>query len=136
MVSRNLEKPQAYLWFTYSETRTGGQAINPEDEDIEFSLRGCYNAAEKISEWLKEQVDLNFKVKVGDEVHVVVVRYTTGGSFGRTMGAWYIEGVYKTAKKADKVEKAIWSGKYKGHKPWVGYFEKLEYVQIETMMVE
>jgi hypothetical protein len=99
MASKSLEKPKKQLWLTYDEEISGGQAKDPEDRwtdhedtDIEFSLRRCYGAAERVPVWLRERVDLDFDVHVGDQVYVVVVRYGTGGTFGHTNGAWYIEG--------------------------------------------
>lgn len=142
MASKDLDKAKSHVWFTYSEHRYGGEAINPEDrwtdhtdEHIEFSLTHCYDRSEKIKEWIREQVDVSFEPKVEQEVYVVVVRYTTGGTFGRTLGAWYIEGVYEHQGQADKVVKAIEKDKYQGYKPWIGYFEHLESVDYERMTV-
>lgn len=142
MASKSIDKPKSTVWLTYRESTSGGQAIDPddgwtdyEDEHVDFSLRHCYSTAEKVPDWLREQVDVDFKVKVGAEVDVVVVRYTTGGTFGRTLGYWYIEGIYPKGKQAEKVSKSIYNGTYEGYKPWVGYFESLEQVEIETLTV-
>lgn len=133
------------LAIRYDESRYGGAAINPEDpwpdhedEHTEFSLTSVRlyeeNPDNKWS-WHQEVVEVDFPVEVGSTVYVVVVRYTTGGTFGRTLGAWSILGVYPDAEKADAVVKSVYDDSYPGYKCWQGYFESLESCDSHDMVV-
>lgn len=81
------------------------------------------------------------------QVYVVYVRYSTGDTFGHTDGCGTIVGCYRTREQAEKIYKAIEDGTYgtsKGKKdwgkdyistPWIGYFERLEGVHLEVLLV-
>ena len=94
--------------------------------------------------------------KPGDIVFVVVVVYSTGGTFGRDEGNSQAVGVYKDPARAKKVAQAIENNSesnasnnyippkaYTIHVDgeeiycgsWVGYFESLERVVVETEVV-
>jgi len=82
---------------------------------------------------------VNFDPKEAGVVWVVVVRYTTGDSFGTTYGEWHVESAYETIDEANEIKKKIEEGEYKsglGYTPWVGYFESLEGVHVERMVVD
>lgn len=139
------EEPDRWtLYLTYDESRTGGavcegQENDPwpsyEDEYTEFTLIRC-NKESKNAAWAKESLETTFKPEVGSKVWVVVVRYSTGGTFGTTNGAWTILGIYEHLDEAKKVEASVHDNTYSGYKCWVGYFESLECVEIESMTVE
>ncbi len=80
-----------------------------------------------------ETVPVNFDPKTVDMVYLVYVIYSTGSTFGRTEGAWSVVGAYPTIEEAAKIKKSIYDGTYKGYKAWEGYFERLTYVETETM---
>lgn len=94
--------------------------------------------------------------KPGDTVFVVVVVYSTGGTFGRDEGLASVVNVYKDPAQAKKVAQAIESNSEStpsnNYSPpreytisvdgeeiycgsWVGYFESLERVVVETEVV-
>ena len=132
------------LYLTYDESRSGGEVCEGqendpwpcyEDENIDFSLTRC-NKESKNAAWAKESIEVTFQPKVGSTVWVVVVRYSTGGTFGRTNGAWTILGIYEHLDEAKKVEASVHDNTYPGYKCWVGYFEHLERVEVESMTVE
>jgi len=132
------------LYLTYDESMSGGEICegqendpwpSHEDEYIEFSLTRC-NKTSHLAAWSKESVEVDFKPEVGSNIWVVVVRYSKGGTFGRTNGAWNIIGIYKNAEEAKKVEASIHDNSYSGYKCWSGYFEELERVDVEQMTVE
>jgi hypothetical protein len=161
---KTVEKPELIL--TYRESTSGGEAINPEDswsdhedEYIEFDALKVFLGREKTKEWRIEVLYPKFEVKVGDIIHLVVVRYQTGGTFGTSHGNWCIEAVVKTAEEGHAIEKLIWEdwnhykecsrkhGPRKDYKPiykgeqgeykvWQGYFEGLEGVEVESFVVE
>lgn len=76
------------------------------------------------------------EAEIRQEVYVVVVRYSTGDSFGTTHGAWHLEGVYQNFDEADAVKNAILSDKSDDWAIWKGYFETLEYCEVVNMLVE
>ncbi len=166
------KKKSRELLLTYHESRHGGAAINPddswtehEDEYIDFYIEGVFvdddnkRARDKSSTWYKETLSHTFDVKPGDQIWVVVIRYYTGGTFGRTCGAWKIDGVYQTAEEANKIEADIESDekayrewcwrnpgyksekepfpkeKYKKDKCWRGHFEGFERVEVRGFTV-
>lgn len=130
------------LYFSYRETKSGGEICegeendswpNHEDEYIEWHLLKC--VLEK-PVWPYEIVRADFKVETGDKIHAVCVRYTGGGSFITTHGNGTIEGVYRTIEEATTVEQSIYKNTYEGYTPWRGHFESLESCYVETMIVE
>ena len=108
-----------------------------EDEYNEFSAKGLRL---KPPDW-SETIEVDFDPKESEHLYVVVVRYSSGSTFGSTHGHWYIEGAYKTYDEAEKIEIAISKGtgrydpekKNRAYMPWVGYFESLEGASVERL---
>jgi hypothetical protein len=167
----NKKEVSPELVLTYKEYKTGGEAIDPGDqwtdhepEYIHWTAENVYvdepgkKAREKTKVWYTEVLKPNFEVKKGDTLWLVIVRYTTGCTFGSTHGAWHIEGAFQHQGQAEKVKKAIlddWDayrnrsfkekqkGTFKdkyvsphGYKVWMGYFESLEEVDVQSFVVE
>ena len=65
-----------------------------------------------------------------DTLHLVVARYTTGSTFGRTQGRWAIEGAFESyldaQKFANKNKKRFADKHY-------DYFGGLEYVEVVSV---
>lgn len=104
--------------------------------------------------WRTKTFDID--AKPGDVVFVVVVVYSTGGTFGRDEGNTKVVGVYRNPKQAQKVADAIKKNSEatpaNNYNPprnytivvddeeiycgsWVGYFESLDSVHVETEVV-
>lgn len=132
------------LYIKYWETRTGGEKINPdetwsdyEDEFIEFGITSVSTARDP-QHWLYHEVDSD--ITEGEWAFVVLVRYESGCTFGRTLGNHYIQGVYKMRDDAQAVRDSIQDGSYckqggYSYKPWEGYFERLESVDVQPYLV-
>lgn len=77
-------------------------------------------------------------MRPGDNMYLVVVRYSSGNTFGHSTGHAYVEGVYDTKESANLVAAMIEAESYssKGYLPWQGYFESLEGVEIHNITVE
>lgn len=93
-------------------------------------------------------------VKVGDEVFAVWVEYSQGDSFGNGYKTGIEEvGVFFDKKCAEEIEKFLFNTKKQPSKeyvefntsdgqvfkfnyfPWVGYFENLEAIQIDSIIL-
>jgi len=154
---KKVDKEKYKVWVTYEEHSFGGEMEDPSDryssrsdETIQFIVNGVFS--ENDGGIYRDEILVNFDPKTVDEVHVLVVRYSTGDTFGHTSGCGKIEGVYKNAKIAEKIGEAIKSGYdirdnqgkwpeklYKDYRkikgitddseylgfPWEGYFERL-----------
>lgn len=134
-----------YLYFKYYERHYGGEICegqensswpNHEDEEVEWSLLTCH--LNKPEQWPYVSGELKFKItpKLNEELYVLYVRYTTGGSFMITHGVWHIVGVYRNRKKAERTKRMIENDRYSGYTPWKGHFEYLESCEIESMSVQ
>lgn len=146
------------LYLEYECPSTGGEVCagdegsdwpNYEDTVIDFYLTKCVLDKDK-ADWSNAPIDVDFPVKRGDTVYVVVVRYGTGDSFSHTTGNHHIWGVFQTGEQAIAAEDEI-NREYKAYKgdknqynnekkdweyrPWMGYFEHLEDIEITPMLV-
>lgn len=147
---------KAYL--QYEEYREGGQVCEGqendawpsyEDEFINFTPLKVFST--QPTNCYTEEFDISFKYKPGDTIYLVIPRYFSGGTFGRTCGYWKIYGAFKTRKAAEKLQKELeeenksyiddkWQRR-KGkatlknfeYREWHGYFEGLENVEIHEM---
>lgn len=68
-------------------------------------------------------------------VHVVYVRYSTGGTFSHSRGCGTLVGVFADYNVAIDTMNQIRDGKFKGYRPWEGYFERFEDVCLDTQVV-
>lgn len=116
------------------------------DKVIEFYPEGLCKKKPKDSFW--DELEIDFEPKYGKEYTLVVVRYSTGSTFGRVDGEYKVIGVF-TKEQAEKLQTSIlksvnkkakdayhlkmpfkttqWDG-YTG--TWTGYFERFENVEL------
>ena len=138
MAKTIIEKFEVYL--RYESSTYGGAVCAGEDPNkryvchepthTEFTPTGIVLEQPGWS----ESIQVDFDPSKCDTLYVVIVRYSSGGTFGTSHGHWHVIGAYKTYIQAMKVEKTI-PDKYKGDKPWEGYFESFEKVGIERLDV-
>jgi hypothetical protein len=133
------------LYFTYDESSTGGEPINPEERWTDYTDANVYFAPRAIFAnrddsgmfahgLVSEEIFGEFER--GDIGHLLIVRYSTGDTFSHTNGYWKIIGFYKDAKEAIATRDKIEDDSYEGHKPWFGYFESLENIELHTLVVQ
>lgn len=141
------------LYLYYKESTHGGEVCQgdedsewpnyePEYTEVNFT-KLCINSK---SNWEVDEVE-GPDVQVGDIVHLVIVRYSTGNTFGRSYGRWTLVEIFKDEdfdkieSLEDKIRKQYslyrnnrkeWDGEYR---PWIGYFEALEDIEVHTMRV-
>lgn len=147
------------VFLEYEFYREGGEALSNEpyssreDAHITFNPR-CVHLDDKNYKRFIDSVSVDFMPNHGDTVWSVVVRYTTGNTFGTTYGDYVIIGIYDDADKASEVCKAIEdddrkhekkygtlklpinSPNYSGGEAWKGYFERFEHVEVEGLRVK
>lgn len=132
------------LYFHYEESSSGGETVagqegdawpDYEDANTHFELLKC-TLEKKENSFSTETLSLSFLPEKNEEVYVVLVRYSSGNTFGRHNGCWYLEGVYKEKEEANIIVKKILDKEYDGYVPWVGYFEYLESCDVIPMIVE
>ena len=142
---------QELLYVKYNETSEGGE-ICESDVDLEwpnYETEFRYTTYEYVTfnkptaltlwyEWktitIREQT-LYEQLKTCDKVYLVVVVYSTGGTFSHTEGMHEIIGAYPTRADAEKALEECTSNT-NGYKPWEGYFEHLTGKQIFKVDLE
>ena len=131
------------VFMTYSQSEHGGEICAGQENDPWPSHEDNYfefdpeTLSTKAGSWV-ETIEVDFVPEdyVGKDVYVVVVRYSSGDTFGNSNGHWHVEGAYTDKDKAFEVEAQINNEKYEGYKPWVGYFEGLEHVEIHEFKLD
>lgn len=118
---------------------------NPNDEwdrpDTDTSWHFSNIALEGTREkhWNDESYTPEVDFKRGDECYVVIAVWSSGDSFGRDSGyGAEIFGAYKTLAEATARKKELEAVDSNGKDyryPWVGYFEYLDYVTIESTIL-
>ncbi len=141
------------LWGEYSYQSEPG-----EDTDEPYSWRGVETTEINDVEAVYSKGEGNpyrgmirpgafsCEAKPGDTVYAVIVRYSTGDTFGREEGLAICVDVFTDEAKADALAEVIRDhgsdGEFRiNHEgveyycSWVGYFESLEDVLVETLVV-
>lgn len=138
--SENNESPRVYIEYTsYSE---GGKPLTNErwadraDKITTLEVENLY-AVEPEHLFFKDSVEVDPSVLECSEVYLVVVRYQTGDTFGKSLGNFHFYSVRKTEQEAIEdrrvCEAPVKKGDYENYRPWDGYFERLQYVEIMKM---
>lgn len=128
------------VYIEYRDYSTGGDAIEPEerwssrtDTIHDYSLvRASVTKPEQSYYYEECELDCDERPK---DVYVVLVKYSSGDTFGNSYGHGHIEGVYVSKTRAMDIAESIRNGTYKKdskekyvYRPWEGYFEGLEEV--------
>jgi hypothetical protein len=133
----NNEAPRVYI--EYNSYSSGGERLSDEewscraDERTTLDVRKLY-AREPTHIFFKDSVEVEPSVLECEEVYLVVARYTTGDTFGTSYGKFHFYSVRATEEEARKDREAINAPASEGdYRPWDGYFEHLEDVEIHRM---
>jgi hypothetical protein len=138
----------------YTSIRSGGESTSgemfSEREPAYTDFEVVRVSADHDGCLSSEEMPVNFDPNTANEVYVVVVRYSTGDTFGHSSGEYDFIGVFDNEVVARTIAESIREGhndenhkdysKYKalmGVKPeeyillrWEGYFEDLEQIEI------
>jgi hypothetical protein len=127
------------IYVTYNERRSGGEPESSErycsrsDTIIEYNLKGASVMSPKSTSYYNTY-EVAWET-LPSIIYVVLVRYKSGDTFGSSYGNGYVEGVYADEASAAAVMQSISGKSYKGYAPWDGYFERLESVDVEPLML-
>ena len=123
------------IYIVYEEDRRGGEYLTSGEysnrKDLCISVK-WKNAYLKDTALYQEEVKIDFDPNQKEHVYSVVVRYSSGDTFGNSYGNWQMIGVYKSGDEAQNMIKMISEGRYKGPKLWDGYFEELEDIELNV----
>lgn len=103
-------------------------------EERDIDVRDVWLNREMASTWCVETMSCEGKVEPGDVLYLIVVRYSSGDTFGHGTGYYHFEKITKSAEEAVALRKSIEEGTHKGYKPWDGYFESLERVEMHKLV--
>jgi hypothetical protein len=135
---------------TYEETTRIIEDTQGGDEPYSgFRETETYSAVTGVFRKNPETTPYNEDVEIRDcpeslpfpqKIFLVVVKYTTGSTFGTEHGITFFEGAYILEQNAKEIEEMISNGRYEELKvrypPWIGYFESLESVYVEERVVQ
>lgn len=83
-----------------------------------------------------ERFPVDFDVKVGDILHVVVAVWSTGDSFGNDIGRCSeVFGIFRERSEAIRFKEKLENGEVE-YVPWNGYFESLDYISVLERVLE
>lgn len=132
------------MYVTYVEShREGGEICEGqedqaypsyEDEYCQIDVTGVRKDKPKTGEYTTADNHTD-QIDIGKLAYVVVVKYTTGNTFGCSHGHLTIPEIHDSRGKAQEIADQIENRKYKGYSPWCGYFEDLESVDVESFIV-
>jgi len=149
------KKKKYEIHLNYNSSEDGGNTIEPDDpwssrtdRHRYFYPKTLFINRDDVPTWQSERIEIDFKPEKGTDVFLVVVRYTDGDTFGTSYGNWHIECVFQKRKEAKELKEKIekeekeyedngrkWS-KDDVYRPWRGYFERMEYVEIYNLDIE
>lgn len=140
----------AELYLDYVEHRAGGDICagqeghewpDHDDEHMSFTPRALYRKREAVPDWLCETIELPDGIDPTTTAFIVVVRYATGNTFGRSYGHWAIDGIYADPVAAAELARKITADEQShgnlshGYTPWSGYFDRYETVEVHALPV-
>lgn len=101
---------------------------------LELSIKSLHRTPPTIRFFYRTlETEIDKRLLVEDGLYIGIIRYRSGGTFGRTYGNSLFVCAAKTKKTAQQqLDNCILNGigRY-GYKPWDGYFERLEDSYVE-----
>lgn len=136
-------KESSRVWIDYETDSTGGEVEDSNDRwssrtprYTELKVKSLYKS-EPQHLFFKDSLEVEDpKVLECQHVYLVVVRYQDGDSFGTCYGNFQFYSVRATQQEAlaDKavIEMPSKEGDYGSYRPWEGYFNRLQRVEIQV----
>ena len=133
----------AKIYVVFDESTEGGAICEGEENSSWPSHEDNYVHVTFKALYRNPPTDRFFydSFEVADELlqenalHLAVVRYFSGGTFGNTCGYFYIVGAFKTSTDAEVAIKKTLESKDPVNYPWNGYFSGYEDDEIHVLNV-
>lgn len=145
--TRQMERYELFIDTT--EDSTGGVALSNEEwcsysdivKTVEFNC--VYRKRNPDSFWAGHSFEVTEEVYKAPRVFLAIVRYSDGGTFGRTVGYWEIMGAFTTEAEALAMTNSIEGGTFKtdyphlarSYMPWEGYFSGLQGTEVHSFPI-
>ena len=134
------------LYLLYDEHRTGGEICegdegsewpNHDPTTVTVTFQSLHRSASGTGRFFYDAIEVVPDVAAQVSLCLAVVRYSTGNTFGRTNGMWSVVGAYTTPALAEAAlaEALDPSSSQHQHKPWEGYFERVEQTEVHVVPV-
>lgn len=129
------------LYLSYITTSEGGE---PESDELYASRSDEYRqttflgVSREPSSFFAHDLEVSDSVYNSDEVHLVIVFYTDGDTFGTTHGYFNVWAVVADKEEAAKIVKDLERSPYSTDgpfRPWDGYFASIDGIQVMTFGV-
>jgi hypothetical protein len=159
-----LEEEKNSVWVNWEYTHGSGGEIREGQEEDEWPSReteyhdhavhGAFTTDKDDRGWSRynERMAVDFEPVSGEQVFVVVVTYGSGGTFGSSSGNVCIVAVFSNEAHANSIAQDIRADddltdrygepkkgkkeRFTGYKPWKGYFESLEGVEVHRLLLD
>ena len=138
------------IYIDYESQSIGGRALGKgpyadrEDEHRDLTVNGLKKSKPQGFWGGIYSLEVDDALLSCEMLHLVVVRYTTGDSFGKSCGNYEFFGARASRKEAlqmkAQIEQEVEDDKKPGSKvpyrPWIGYLERLERVEIDCLPLD
>lgn len=145
--TRQMERYELFIDTT--EDSYGGEAESDDEwchhsdivKTVEFNC--VYRKKNSKSFWGGTSFEVTEEVYKAPRVFLAIVRYSDGGTFGRTVGYWEIMGAFTTEAEALAMTASIEGGTFKtdyphlarSYMPWEGYFSGLQGTEVHSFPI-
>jgi hypothetical protein len=153
------KKPTSILKINFVGSSHGGEPLTDEefsdreDEVNNYTIHSVSIGSNKKHHTFYDELDfpVDYEVKKGDTVFIVVVTFEDGDTFGRSYGNVCVVDIFTNEEEAETLASIISDDEkkcdkddildrkakrsYEGYAPWDGYFERLENVEVQKFIV-
>lgn len=132
------------LYILYREERSGGDICEGEEDsewpnhdptNVVVTFQSLHRTAAGTGRFFYDAIEVIPDVAAQTSLCLAVVRYSTGDTFGRTNGMWSVVGAYPTVTLAETALSQALDPANSQHKPWEGYFERVEQTEVHVVPV-
>lgn len=126
----------SYIKFDVVENRWSTGGYDPEDSWSRDSTDGTVSilSAVKVKDYEYDTLCTENSIEVGDVVYLVWAQYSTGDSFGQDGGQYELLEICMSREAATE-RKKYYEGVTDFSVPWSGYFENLDFVEVQSFIV-
>jgi hypothetical protein len=126
----------SYIKFDVAENRYSTGGYDPKDSWSRDSTDANpqVSSAQRVGEDNHDVLGIEADIQIGQVVYLVWAQYSTGDSFGNDGGQYELLEVCLTREAAED-RKEHYEGVTDFSVPWSGYFEHLDFVKVQGLVV-